>query len=79
MKNRSNEEMIRAFTDLTADLKSRERNQGFNLMHIVASTALKMIITTMDIKYKLVPPSNHRSNNSERSIQTFKYHFIEGL
>ena len=41
-----------------------------------ASTALKMTMTTMGIKYQLVPPSNNRANNAERAIQTFKNHFI---
>ena len=79
MKNRSNKEMIRAFTELSADLKSHGINPGFHFMDNEASKALKMIITTMEIKYKLVLPSNHRYNNAERSILTFKYHFIEGL
>ena len=34
---------------------------------------------TMNIKYQLVPPINHRTNNSERAIQKFKNHFIAGL
>ena len=34
---------------------------------------------TIIIKYQLVPPSNHRANNAEREIQTFKNHFISGL
>ena len=35
-----------------------------------------MVITTMDIKYQLVPPSNHSSNNADRSIQRFKNNYI---
>ena len=34
-----------------------------------ASTALKLTMTTMDIKYQLVPPSNHISNNAEIVIK----------
>ena len=33
----------------------------------------------MNIKYQLVPPSNHRAYNAEIVIQTFKKHFIAGL
>ena len=44
-----------------------------------ASTILKIKMKTMNIKYKLVPPSNHRANNAERAIKTFKNHFIAGL
>ena len=41
-----------------------------------ASNALKMTMTSMNIKYQLVPPSNNRVKNAERTIQTFKNHFI---
>ena len=43
------------------------------------STALKLTRTTMNLKYQLVPPSNHISNNAERVIQTFKNYFIAEL
>ena len=33
-------------------------------------------MTTMNIKYQLVPPINHRANNAERPIQTFRNQFI---
>ena len=41
-----------------------------------SSTALKNSMTTMDIKYQLVTPSNHRSNSSDRLIYTFKNQLI---
>ena len=44
-----------------------------------ASTALKLKMTTVNIKYQLVPPINHRSNNAERWIQTFNNHLISVL
>lgn len=31
------------------------------------------------IEVQLVPPSNHRANNAERAVQTFKNHFISSL
>ena len=36
-------------------------------------------MTTIDIKYHLVIPSNHRASNAERAIQMFKNHFIAEL
>ena len=63
-KNRSDNEIIRAFTSLTGDLKSRGINPGFHFMDNEASTALEMTTTTMNIKYQLVPPSNQRANNA---------------
>ena len=77
--NRSDKEMIRAFTELTTDFKSRGINPGLHFMDNEASTDLKMAMTTMDIKYQLVTPSNHKANNAERAIQTFKNNSIAGL
>ena len=67
--------MIRAFTELTEDLKTRGINQVFHFADNEASTALKMTMKTMDIKYQLVTPINHRDNNAEKYIHTFKNHF----
>ena len=78
-KNRSDKEMIRAFTDLTEDLKRRGIYPGFHFMDNEAYTALKTKMTSMNIKYQLEPQRNNRANNAERSIQTFKNHFIAGL
>ena len=36
-------------------------------------------MTTMDIKYQLVTPGNHRAINKQRYIKTSKNHFIAGL
>ena len=79
MKNRSDKEILRASIDLTEDLKRRGINLGFHFMDNEAYTALKMTMTSMNIKYQLVLPRNHRSNNTERSIQNFKNHFIAVL
>ena len=79
MKNRSDKETIKAFTLLTEDLKSRGINPCFHLMENEASTALNMTMMTMNIKYQLVPPSNHRAKNAEKAIQTLKNHFIVRL
>ena len=79
MKNICDEEMVRDFIELTEDFKSCGINPGFHLMDNDASTALKTTMISMNIKYQLVPTSNHRANNAERAIQTFKNHFISGL
>ena len=79
MKNRSDKEMIWAFSELTKNLKSHGIKAGFHIMDNGESTALNMTINSMKIKYQQVPPSNHRENNSEIAIQTFKNHFIAGM
>ena len=68
MKNISDKEMVQAFTYLTEDLKNCGINSGFHFMDNEASTALKITMTSMNIRYQLVPQSNHRENNAETSI-----------
>ena len=53
MKNRSDKDMIIAFTYLTEDLKIRGIHPSFHFMDNKASTALNMTMTTMNIKYQL--------------------------
>ena len=79
MKNISDKEMIRAFTSLTEDFKIRGINPGLHFIDNEAYIALNMTMTSMNIKHQLVPPINHRANNVERVIKTFKYHFIAVL
>ena len=76
MNNMSDKDMVRAFIELTTDLKSRGFNPGYHIMDNEDSTELKNIMTIMEIKYQLVHPGNHRANNTEISIQTFKNHFV---
>ena len=71
--------MMRSFTSLTEDLKIRGTHPGFNFMDNEASTASDLNMTTMNIKYQLVPQSNQKANNKERAMQTSKNHFIAGM
>ena len=64
MNNKSDKEMIRAFIELTENLKIRGINPGFHFMDNESSTDFKMKMSTMEIKYQLVPPSDHRSKNT---------------
>ena len=66
MKNRSDKEMIRDFTELNTYLKRCGINQVLHFMDNKESTALKMAMKTMDINYQLVSPSYHRANNAKR-------------
>ena len=64
MQNISYKEMVRSFTELNEFLKNLRINPGFHFMNNEASTDLKMAMSTMDIKYQLVLPSNHTANNA---------------
>jgi hypothetical protein len=44
-----------------------------------ASAAYKTAIKTTKMTYQLVPPDDHRQNMAEKSIQTFKNHFVSIL
>ncbi len=62
---------------------NRMRAAGLGLKkHILdneASKAFKDKIRDNGMEYELVPPGNHRRNQAERAIQTFKAHFISIL
>ena len=66
IKNISDTDMIRALTSLTEDLKIRGIKPVFHFMENEASIDLNITMTSMNIKYQLVPPSNHRANNAYR-------------
>eukprot|EP00978_Attheya_sp_CCMP212_P022418 scaffold66914_cov33-Attheya_sp.AAC.5 len=79
MKNRSDSEMVRVFTDLSDYLTQRGFKPKCQVLDNEASKALKRATTGQNIKYQLAPPGNHRMNNAERAIQTFKNNFVAGL
>jgi hypothetical protein len=49
------------------------------LLNNEASKAFKNFIRENDMECELVPPGNHRRNQAECAIQTFKTHFISIL
>ena len=79
IKSKSDNKMIQDLKKCTTEFKIRGINLVCHFMENEASTALKLEMTTMEIKYQLFPPSNHRANNSERAIQMFKNNFIARL
>ncbi len=50
-----------------------------HILNKEASKAFKAKIKEHKMEYELVPPRNHRRNQAERAIQTFKAHFISIL
>lgn len=79
MKNRTEGEMIQAYQLMI----NRMRRAGLGLrkhkLDNEASEAFKDCINENGMKYELVPPGNHRCNQAECAIQTFKAHFISIL
>ena len=50
-----------------------------NMMDNQCTKQIKKSLTDKDCKLMLVEPHNHRVNAAERTIQTFKDHFISTL
>jgi hypothetical protein len=78
MKNRGDEEMVRAFDLLFQYLIIR----GLPLLQRLdneSSLSLRNYVTKQGIDYQLAPLHSHHHSNAERAIQTFKNHFIVGL
>jgi hypothetical protein len=79
MKNRTDKEMSRVFSELADTLADRGFKPQYHFLDNECSAALKREITKQSITYQLAPPGMHRQNNAERAIQTFKNHFVAGL
>ncbi len=76
MRSRSKEEMIRAYEKIINRMKAAGLGLRKHTLDNEASNAFKQCIRQQQIQFELVPPGNHRRNQAERAIQTFKAHFI---
>jgi hypothetical protein len=79
MKSRSASEWVRSYYSIHQELTVKRFKPKLQTLDNEASTALKQILTVNDIAYQLVPPHCHWRNAVERSIRTFKEHFVVGL
>jgi hypothetical protein len=76
MHNRSKKEMIRAYKKMINRMRMAGLGIKKHTLDNEASDAFKQYIHQQQIQFELVPLSNHRRNQAERAIQTFKAHFI---
>ncbi len=79
MKNRSEDEMIKAYQKIITRMKVAGLGLKTHRLDNKASKAYKQCIRQNGMMHELVPPDNHRSNLAERAIQMFKHHFISIL
>ncbi len=79
MRSRLKEEMIRAYEKIINTMKAAGLGLRKHTLDNQASDAFKQYIRQQQIQFKLVPPGNHRRNQAERAIRTFKAHFISIL
>ena len=71
--------MVATYNILIARLKEAGFEPQIDLLDNEWSQEYKDEIITNQMKYQLVPPNNHRRNITEKSIQTFKDHFVAVL
>ncbi len=79
MKNRMEEEMIRAYQKILNRMKAAGLGLNKQVLNNECSAAMKACIKENSMDYKLIPPGQHRRNQAEQVFQTFKAHFISIL
>eukprot|EP00804_Cyclotella_cryptica_P017050 CCRYP_003285-RA/>CCRYP_003285-RA protein AED:0.19 eAED:0.21 QI:0/0/0/1/1/1/2/0/900 len=77
--NLRDESIMTAFDNIFQDLKAKGYKLTFNITDNQATTPIKAYWANEDCKWQFVEPNNHRVNAAERTIQTFKNHFVSGL
>jgi hypothetical protein len=73
------QEMIRAYEKIINRMKATGLGIRRHMLDNEALDAFKQYIHQQQIQFELGPPGNHRCNQAERAIQTFKVHFISIL
>ena len=68
-----------AFEDVFSELKAKGYKPKFTVTDNQATSPIKAFLETQGYKLQFVKPSNYCVNAAERSIHTFKNHFISGL
>jgi hypothetical protein len=79
MKKRTKKEMIRVYQKIINRMKAAGLGLKKQVLGNECLAAMKACIKGHDMDYKLVPQGQHRQNQAEWAIQTFKAHFISIL
>ena len=79
IKSRSEAELVQAYFVLHAKLTNWGLLPKFQMLDKECPAGLKDYMCREEITYQIVLPHLHRTNSSDRDIQTFKYHLIDGI
>jgi hypothetical protein len=79
MKNRTEGEMIRVYQKILNRMKVAGLGLKKQVLDNECLAAMKACIKKNNMDYELIPPGQHRQNQAERAIHTFKAHFISIL
>ena len=76
LKNRESQSIVTAWTTINKHFATAAIQPNTYVVDNEASLDLKNAMNKEKIEFQLVPPNNHRANQAERAIQTFKNHFV---
>ena len=79
LKTRSGLDLTTAYQKLHSLLTNRGLRPHLNILDNECPNVLKNFMREVKEKFQLVPPHIHRRNLAERTIRTFKEHFIAVL
>ena len=79
LKNNTTPEWARAQTRLIQYLIDRGLNPAALRIDNKCPKALREFFRANSAGFQLCPPNDHRKNQSEKAIDTWKCHFLEGL
>ena len=79
MKNRGDTEMLISFNNLVVNLTERGLKPKYHVLENETYEEIKHNIKKWYIIYQIVQSGKHRTNNTKRSIHTFKKHIVAGL
>ena len=79
MKSQSEHKLVRAYSALHSNLTRRVIRPTFQILDNECPASLKTLMRKEGVTFQLVPPHLHHTNDVERAIQTFNYHFVAAL
>ena len=79
LTSRNERELIRATHVLHAYLSDRGLAPQYQMLDSEYPVGLKTFLRESSVNFQLVPPYLHRTNATERAIQTYKDHLIADL
>jgi hypothetical protein len=79
IRNRSKEELLRAYTEVYAWLTARGYRPLLHKLDNKTSRDVEAFVTAEQVKIQYTPPDMHRTNPAERAVCTWKNHFTAGI
>ena len=69
-------QLVTAYKCLFLSMQQRGLQTQLQRLNDECSNLLKQFMTSNDVAYQFTPKAKHSRNYSEKSIQTWKYHFL---